>query len=103
MFLLKQEQGKSGVNSLMLNYISHLGPDRHYLISNKEYVIGRKNTDIVIGNDQSISRKHAIIKIVVSQMGYLTVDKTVFFFVANHSSFDRLRFKVWHISQPHKN
>jgi hypothetical protein len=48
MFLLKQEQG----------------PDRHYLISNKEYVIGRKNTDIVIGNDQSISRKHAIIKIV---------------------------------------
>jgi hypothetical protein len=87
MFLLKQEQG----------------PDRHYLISNKEYVIGRKNTDIVIGNDQSISRKHAIIKIVVSQMGYLTVDKTVFFFVANHSSFDRLRFKVWHISQLHKN
>jgi len=28
-------------------------------LTGKEYVIGRKNTDIILANDQSISRKHA--------------------------------------------
>ncbi|CAJ1062239.1 nibrin [Xyrichtys novacula] len=31
----------------------------HYLHSDKEYVVGRKNCDILLPNDQSISRAHA--------------------------------------------
>ncbi|XP_061572820.1 nibrin [Cololabis saira] len=31
----------------------------HYLLSGKEYLVGRKNCDIVLPNDQSISRSHA--------------------------------------------
>ncbi|XP_032375376.1 nibrin isoform X1 [Etheostoma spectabile] len=35
------------------------GGETHYLLSNKEYVVGRKNCDILLPNDQSISRAHA--------------------------------------------
>ncbi|KAM8869624.1 nibrin isoform 2-T2 [Spinachia spinachia] len=35
------------------------GGETHYLISCKEYVVGRKNCDILLPNDQSISRAHA--------------------------------------------
>ncbi|XP_034409989.1 nibrin [Cyclopterus lumpus] len=35
------------------------GGETHYLLSSKEYVVGRKNCDIVLPNDQSISRAHA--------------------------------------------
>lgn len=31
----------------------------HYLHSGKEYVVGRKNCDILLTSDQSISRAHA--------------------------------------------
>eukprot|EP00064_Thunnus_orientalis_P005659 superscaffoldBa00000566_g5673 len=31
----------------------------HYLLSSKEYVVGRKNCDILLPSDQSISRAHA--------------------------------------------
>uniref|UniRef100_A0A3Q0RXI5 FHA domain-containing protein n=1 Tax=Amphilophus citrinellus TaxID=61819 RepID=A0A3Q0RXI5_AMPCI len=31
----------------------------HYLLSGKEYVVGRKNCDILLPSDQSISRVHA--------------------------------------------
>lgn len=31
----------------------------HYLNSGKEYVVGRKNCDILLTSDQSISRAHA--------------------------------------------
>lgn len=30
-----------------------------YLLPGKEYVVGRKNCEILLGNDQSISRAHA--------------------------------------------
>ncbi|XP_045901976.1 nibrin [Micropterus dolomieu] len=33
--------------------------ETHYLLSSKEYVVGRKNCDILLPNDQSISRAHA--------------------------------------------
>uniref|UniRef100_G3PF45 Nibrin n=1 Tax=Gasterosteus aculeatus TaxID=69293 RepID=G3PF45_GASAC len=35
------------------------GGETHYLVSCKEYVVGRKNCDILLPNDQSISRAHA--------------------------------------------
>uniref|UniRef100_UPI0037E95056 nibrin n=1 Tax=Semicossyphus pulcher TaxID=241346 RepID=UPI0037E95056 len=35
------------------------GGETHYLRSSKEYVVGRKNCDILLPNDQSISRAHA--------------------------------------------
>lgn len=31
----------------------------HYLHSGREYVVGRKNCDILLTSDQSISRAHA--------------------------------------------
>lgn len=33
--------------------------ETHYLLSSKEYVVGRKSCDILLSNDQSISRAHA--------------------------------------------
>ncbi|KAG7216560.1 hypothetical protein INR49_021649, partial [Caranx melampygus] len=33
--------------------------ETHYLLASKEYVVGRKNCDILLTNDQSISRAHA--------------------------------------------
>ncbi|KAF3839760.1 hypothetical protein F7725_018477 [Dissostichus mawsoni] len=36
-----------------------LAGETHYLLSTKEYVVGRKNCDILLPNDQSISRAHA--------------------------------------------
>ncbi|XP_034553283.1 nibrin [Notolabrus celidotus] len=33
--------------------------ETHYLLSGKEYVVGRKNCDILLPSDQSISRAHA--------------------------------------------
>ncbi|XP_056142395.1 nibrin isoform X2 [Lampris incognitus] len=38
---------------------SEPGGDTHYLLPGKEYVVGRKNCDILLPNDQSISRDHA--------------------------------------------
>lgn len=35
------------------------GGETHYLVYSKEYVVGRKNCDILLPNDQSISRAHA--------------------------------------------
>lgn len=35
------------------------GGETQYLVSGKEYVVGRKNCDILLPNDQSISRAHA--------------------------------------------
>uniref|UniRef100_A0A3Q3Q4A4 Nibrin n=1 Tax=Monopterus albus TaxID=43700 RepID=A0A3Q3Q4A4_MONAL len=35
------------------------GGKTNYLLASKEYVVGRKNCDIVLPNDQSISRAHA--------------------------------------------
>uniref|UniRef100_A0A3Q3W779 FHA domain-containing protein n=1 Tax=Mola mola TaxID=94237 RepID=A0A3Q3W779_MOLML len=35
------------------------GGETHYLRFSKEYVVGRKNCDILLSNDQSISRAHA--------------------------------------------
>ncbi|XP_071325848.1 nibrin [Trachinotus anak] len=35
------------------------GGETHYLLTSKEYVVGRKNCDILLTNDQSISRAHA--------------------------------------------
>uniref|UniRef100_A0A8D3CG12 Nibrin n=1 Tax=Scophthalmus maximus TaxID=52904 RepID=A0A8D3CG12_SCOMX len=35
------------------------GGETHYLVASKEYVVGRKNCDILLANDQSISRAHA--------------------------------------------
>ncbi|KAM4601520.1 nibrin [Polymixia lowei] len=35
------------------------GGETHYLLPSKEYVVGRKNCDILLSNDQSISRAHA--------------------------------------------
>lgn len=35
------------------------GGETHYLLSGKEYVVGRKNCDILLPSDQSISRAHA--------------------------------------------
>ncbi|KAM7420793.1 hypothetical protein PAMA_015153 [Pampus argenteus] len=35
------------------------GGETHYLLSSKEYVVGRKNCDIILPCDQSISRAHA--------------------------------------------
>ncbi|XP_077382303.1 nibrin isoform X2 [Festucalex cinctus] len=35
------------------------GGETHYLLSAKEYVVGRKNCDILLPSDQSISRAHA--------------------------------------------
>ncbi|XP_029307441.1 nibrin isoform X2 [Cottoperca gobio] len=35
------------------------GGETHYLCSSKEYVVGRKNCEILLPNDQSISRAHA--------------------------------------------
>lgn len=37
------------------------GGETHYLLSSKEYVVGRKNCDILLTNDQSISRAHALL------------------------------------------
>lgn len=31
----------------------------HYLLPGKEYVVGRKNCEVILPNDQSISRAHA--------------------------------------------
>uniref|UniRef100_A0A3Q3EK34 FHA domain-containing protein n=1 Tax=Labrus bergylta TaxID=56723 RepID=A0A3Q3EK34_9LABR len=33
--------------------------ETYYLVSSKEYVVGRKNCDIILTSDQSISRAHA--------------------------------------------
>ncbi|XP_026228135.1 nibrin isoform X2 [Anabas testudineus] len=43
--------------------LTHLQPggETHYLLSSKEYVVGRKNCDILLPNDQSISRAHAFL------------------------------------------
>lgn len=41
--------------------------ETHYLLPTKVYVVGRKNCDILLANDQSISRAHA----------HLTVDEQV--------------------------
>ncbi|XP_035019776.1 nibrin [Hippoglossus stenolepis] len=35
------------------------GGETHYLVASKEYVVGRKNCEILLANDQSISRAHA--------------------------------------------
>lgn len=35
------------------------GGETHYLLSSRDYVVGRKNCDILLCNDQSISRAHA--------------------------------------------
>lgn len=35
------------------------GGETHYLVASKECVVGRKNCDILLANDQSISRAHA--------------------------------------------
>ncbi|XP_028282109.1 nibrin [Parambassis ranga] len=37
----------------------HPGGNTHYLLPSKEYVVGRKNCDILLPDDQSISRAHA--------------------------------------------
>ncbi|CAN9513573.1 unnamed protein product [Ophioblennius macclurei] len=37
----------------------HPGGETHYLHPGKEYVVGRKNCDIILPSDQSISRAHA--------------------------------------------
>ncbi|XP_061632714.1 nibrin isoform X2 [Phyllopteryx taeniolatus] len=42
----------------ILSPVEH-GGEIHYLLSNKEYVVGRKNCDILLSSDQSISRVHA--------------------------------------------
>ncbi|XP_029361110.1 nibrin [Echeneis naucrates] len=38
---------------------SQPGGETHYLLASREYVVGRKNCDILLTNDQSISRAHA--------------------------------------------
>lgn len=35
------------------------GGETHYLLPSKQYVVGRKNCDVLLPNDQSISRAHA--------------------------------------------
>ncbi|KAK2844576.1 hypothetical protein Q5P01_011235 [Channa striata] len=35
--------------------------ETHYLLSSKDYVVGRKNCDILLPSDQSISRAHAVL------------------------------------------
>lgn len=42
-----------------ITYLLSLTGETHYLLSTKEYVVGRKNCDIILSNDQSISRAHA--------------------------------------------
>lgn len=42
----------------MTDFLSLTG-ETHYLLASKEYVVGRKNCDILLSNDQSISRAHA--------------------------------------------
>uniref|UniRef100_A0A8C6TYC7 Nibrin n=1 Tax=Neogobius melanostomus TaxID=47308 RepID=A0A8C6TYC7_9GOBI len=37
------------------------GGETHYLLSGKKYVVGRKNCDILLSDDQSISRAHALL------------------------------------------
>ncbi|KAF7669724.1 hypothetical protein LDENG_00146990 [Lucifuga dentata] len=37
------------------------GGQTHYLLSSKDYRVGRKNCDIILPNDQSISRAHAVL------------------------------------------
>ncbi|XP_028832511.1 nibrin isoform X2 [Denticeps clupeoides] len=39
------------------------GGEAFYLLPGKEYVVGRKNCDILLGSDQSISRHHAQISV----------------------------------------
>lgn len=36
---------------------------RHYFVVGKEYTVGRKDSDILILDDMSISRKHAILRV----------------------------------------
>lgn len=45
--------------SVSANGVLCLTGETHYLISSKEYVVGRKNVEILLPNDQSISRSHA--------------------------------------------
>ena len=35
---------------------------KYWLLCGKEYTVGRKDTDIVVPGDQSVSRAHAVIK-----------------------------------------
>ncbi|XP_028985651.1 nibrin [Betta splendens] len=37
------------------------GGQSHHLLSSKDYIVGRKNCDILLPNDQSISRAHAVV------------------------------------------
>lgn len=45
-----------------------------YLIDNETFRVGRKEGEIVIENDQSISRKHAVLTVTVS-IHYRTIVK----------------------------
>ncbi|KAJ8312630.1 hypothetical protein KUTeg_010003 [Tegillarca granosa] len=48
--------------------ISTLNPDEKYtLLVGKEYLVGRKDCDIVISGDASVSRKHAILQVLHSE------------------------------------
>lgn len=50
---------KLNVYDFMSNHLLFFTGQTHYLHSGKEYVVGRKNCDILLTNDQSISRAHA--------------------------------------------
>lgn len=49
------------IQHLIVHSVYSLSPtgETHYLLASKDYVVGRKNCDILLNNDQSISRAHA--------------------------------------------
>lgn len=46
---------------------SLLGTKAFYIFQNREYIVGRKECDILIKDDTSISRKHALLTIKVKR------------------------------------
>lgn len=45
------------------------------LLVGKEYVLGRRDCDILIENDPSVSRKHAILQVMHPQTNLIYVDR----------------------------
>ena len=60
----------------MWYFQSVVDEDRKLIVlPGKEYVLGRRDCDIVIENDQSVSRKHAILKVTHSEANVADVSK----------------------------
>jgi hypothetical protein len=53
-------------NSTLIVALCSFTGELYYLIAGKSHVVGRKDGDLILSDDQSVSRRHAVISVVHS-------------------------------------